>query len=72
MDTKEKIIEALDENGIKDIDDAIEYLHSLKIDVFENQFKWEAETPNGTILHFTNDEELTEWAKEEKYKIEEI
>ena len=70
MDTKEKIIEALDKNGISDVSDAIDYLESLKMDVFENQFKWDVETENGVTLHFTDDEELIEWAREERDKIE--
>ena len=70
MDTKEKIIEALDKDGISNIQDAIEYLYKKCMDVFENKFKWDVETRNGVTLHFRNDEELIEWARRERNQIE--
>jgi len=69
--TKEKIIEALDKNGISNVNEAIKYLKNLDLDVFKNQFKWNVETKSGAIFHFTDDKELIEWAKEERDKIEE-
>lgn len=72
MDTKEKIVEALDKNGISNIQDAIDYLSNCYMDVFENKFKWDVETSNGIILHFKDDEGLIDWAREERDKIEGI
>ena len=40
------------------------------MDVFENQFKWDVETENGAIFHFTDDERLVEWARKKRDKIE--
>ncbi len=72
MDTKEKIIEALDEDGISGVGKAIEYLESLDMEVLENPNKWEVEDNNGNVFRFRDDYELIEWAREERDKIEEI
>ena len=70
MKTKEKIIEALKEEGITSVWKAIKYLNKIGLRVEENEFKWEVETDNREFFRFRDDEELIDWARKERDKIE--
>lgn len=70
MKTKEKIIEALDKKGITSVCKAIEYLDSIGFGTNLNVFKWEVISDNGGVFLFKDDEELIDWTRKERDKIE--
>ena len=71
MDTKEKIVEALDKNGISNVQDAIDYLEKINLEVAEMPEKWRVLSKDSVFeTRFKDDKELIEWAREERDKIE--
>lgn len=73
METKEKIIEALENNPINTIRQAIGYLeNNSNLEVEEIHYKWKVTSLDNDDFkaHFSSDEQLIEWAREERDKIE--
>lgn len=71
METKEKVAEALDEQGITDIQEAIEFLaeNDGVEDVRKVNVKWEVDFGDREPYKFPDDESLIEFAQQERDKI---
>ena len=67
--TKEQIVEALDEKGIKDIGEATDYLNTIGCEVTEITHKWGVFDDNSDFK-FETDEEFIKWAREQRDEIE--
>lgn len=71
QERKQQILDALDNETIQNIYDAIDYLENKDgLDVEEVSYKWKVTSCNGEVFSFQDDNELIEWAREERDKIE--
>ena len=69
-ETKEKIIKALNDKSISNIDEALNFLNEKEgaEDITEVDWKWEVRFEGDKPFKFSDDMDLIEWCEEQREK----